>query len=66
MEDENDILIEDYNVKDMLFNGGISGTTAVLVGAVNIFGKRALNKKPKSELDHVKHINYSGGNIWWK
>ena len=44
MEDDNDILIEDYIVKAIIFNGGISGTTAVLVGAAALFGKRALQK----------------------
>ena len=41
---ENDILIEDDIVKAISFNGGISGTTSVLVDAENLFGKRALNK----------------------
>ena len=31
-------------MKAILFNGGISGTTAVLVNSPAIFGKRALNK----------------------
>ena len=44
VEDDNDILIEDYIVKSISFNGGIYGTTAVLVDAANLFGKRASNK----------------------
>ena len=42
MEDENKILIEYDIVKEISFNGGISGTTAVLVDADNIFGKISL------------------------
>ena len=42
--DDKDILIEDDVVKDILFNGGIYGTTAVIFDAVNIFGKIALKK----------------------
>ena len=41
MEDDNYILVEDGIVKALIINGGISGTTAVLVDAANIFGKRA-------------------------
>ena len=44
MEDDNDIIIEYYIVKYIIFNGGISGTTAVLVDAKNLFGKRSLKK----------------------
>ena len=44
MEDSNDIIIEDNIVKDINFNGGISGTTAVIVDATNIFGKRSSKK----------------------
>ena len=44
VEDENVILVEYYIVKDISFSGGIPGTTAVLVDAKKIFGKRALNK----------------------
>ena len=44
MEDDNEILIEDDIANAIIFNGGISGTTAVLVDAENIFGKRALKK----------------------
>ena len=44
MEDDIDILIEYGIVKYIRFNGGISGTNDVLVGAANLFGKRALNK----------------------
>ena len=44
MDDENDILIEDDILKAISFNGGISVTTAVLVDAAALFGKRALNK----------------------
>ena len=45
MDDYNDILIEDDIVKAISFNGGISGTTDVLVDAANLFGKRALKKR---------------------
>ena len=44
MEDDNYELIEDDIVKAISFNGGISGTTAVLVDTAALFGKRALNK----------------------
>ena len=44
MQDENDILIEDDILKTISFNGGIYGTTYVLVDTENIFGKRALKK----------------------
>ena len=65
MEDNNEILIEDDIMKAISFNGDISGTTAVLVDAVNIFGKRASKKNnSKPELEHGKHMNYAGGNIW--
>ena len=48
VEDEHEILIVDDIMRAISFNGGIYGTTAVLVDAENIFGKRALNKnKPK-------------------
>ena len=67
MEDYNDILIENYILKAIMFNRGISGTTDVIVIAENIFGKIALNKtNSKPEPDHRKHINYSGRNIWWR
>ena len=45
MEDDNDILIEDDIVKAISFNGGISGTTSVLVDYIDLFGKRSLKKK---------------------
>ena len=44
MDNENDILIEDDIVKAISFDGGISGTTAVLFDAGGLFGKRSLNK----------------------
>ena len=44
VDDDNDILIEDDIMKSIIFNGGISGNTAVLVGAVALFGKRSLEK----------------------
>ena len=44
MEDENDITIVDDIMKVIILNGVISGTTAVLVDASSLFGKRALNK----------------------
>ena len=44
VEDDNEILIEDYIVKAISFNGGISSITALIVDAVNLFGKRALKK----------------------
>ena len=44
MEDDNAILIGADIVKAISFNVGISGTTAVLVDAKNIFGRRALKK----------------------
>ena len=67
MEDDNEIIIEDDIVKNTRFNGGIYGTTSVLVYAENIFGKRAVKKKnQKLELEQVKHMNYVGGNIQWR
>ena len=66
MEDDNEIIIEDDIVKAISFNGGISGTTDVLVDAENLFGKRARKKeKFKSELEHGKHINYAVVKIQW-
>ena len=44
MEDDNDIFIEDDIVKAISFNGGFSGTTAGLVDAAALFGKRAFKK----------------------
>ena len=44
VEDYNDILVEDDIVKDISFNGGISGTTSVLDYAENIYGSRAFKK----------------------
>ena len=44
MEDDNYILIGGYIVKAISFNGGISGTTAVIVDEAALFSKRALNK----------------------
>ena len=49
VEDDNKILIDYYIVKDISFNGDIYGTTAVLVDAENIFGKRALTKKNQNQ-----------------
>ena len=64
MENDNDILIEDDIVRAIIFNGGISGTTDVLVDAENLFGKRASNKSiSKSELEQGKHMKYVGGKI---
>ena len=44
MQYDNDILIEDDILKAISFNIGISGTTAVIVDLVALFGKRALDK----------------------
>ena len=44
VEYDNDILIEDVIVEAIIFNSGIYGTTAVLVDAAALFGKRALKK----------------------
>ena len=44
VEDENDKQIDYDIVKALGFNVGISGTTAVLVDADNIFGKRSSEK----------------------
>ena len=44
MKDYNEILIEDGIVRAIIFHGGISGTTVVLVDTENLFGKRALRK----------------------
>ena len=41
---DNDIIIKYDIMKAVIFNEVISGTTAVFVDVVNIFGKRALNK----------------------
>ena len=40
MENDNDLLIEDDFVKAIIFNGGIYGTTGVIVDVENLFGKR--------------------------
>ena len=64
MENDNDILIEYYIVKAVSFNECIYGTTAVIADASTIFGERSLKKNnSKSELEHGKHMNYSGKNI---
>ena len=55
MEYDNEILIDDYIVKALCFNEGISGTTAVIVDAENLFGKIDLKKK-------TQHQNWSTGN----
>ena len=44
MQDDDEILIEDDMMKDISFNGGIYGTTAVIVDEDNLFGKRSLKK----------------------
>ena len=44
MEYDNDILIEYDILKVISFNGGISGTTDVLVYAANIMGEITLKK----------------------
>ena len=44
MDDDNDILIGDDIVKAISFNGGISGTTNVIVDTAALFGKRYLKK----------------------
>ena len=49
VENDNEILIEDDIVKGISFNGGIYGTTAVIVNADNLFGKISL-KKDKSQI----------------
>ena len=41
VKDDNDIIIKYDIVKAISFNAVISGTTAVFVDVVNIFGKRA-------------------------
>ena len=58
MEDDNDIIIEDYIVKAISFNGGISGTTAVLVDAENIFVKRSWKE------NQFQNQNWRNGNKW--
>ena len=49
MEDDNDKLIEDYITKAIRFNVGISGTTAFLVDATYLFGKRYLKEKNQNQ-----------------
>ena len=44
MEDDNDIMIEYDIVKAISFNGGISGTTSVLVYEADLSGKISLKK----------------------
>ena len=53
MEDYNDILIEDDIVKAIHFNGGIYGTTDVIVDAENLFDKRVFKK--------IQNKNWSTG-----
>ena len=57
VEDYNDILIEDDIVKAIHFNGGLYGTTDVIVDAENLFDKRVLKKK-------IQNKNWSKGKIW--
>ena len=45
VEDDNGILAEDDIMKAISFNGGISGTTDVLVDTANFFGKGILKEK---------------------
>ena len=67
MKDDNDILIEYYIVKDIIFNGVIYGTTAVILGEDDIFFKRALKKITlRSRLEHRRHMKYVGGKILCK
>ena len=44
VEDDNDIITEDDIVKAISFNGDISGTTAVIVDAEDLFGKTSWKK----------------------
>ena len=44
VEDYNDILIEDDIMKTVSVNEEISGITAVIIDAVNLFGKKSLEK----------------------
>ena len=65
MVDDNDILVEDDIMKAISFNGGISGTTAVLFDAVDIFGEIALNLKNfKIRTGSREKMNYAAINIW--
>ena len=67
VEDDNYILIKDVIVKAVSFNGGIYGTTAVLVDAANIFGKIPLNKNKFKIITGAREdMNYAGGKIRWK
>ena len=44
VQDDNEILSEYDIMKTISFNGGISGSTAVLVDTANIFNKQSLKK----------------------
>ena len=57
MEYDNDILTEDDIMKAISLNGGISGTTDVLVDVSNLFGKRALKE------NQFQNQNWIKGNI---
>ena len=64
VEDENDILIEDYSVKTIRFNGGIDGTTDVIVDAAALFGKISLKQlTSKSILAHRRPMKCAGWDI---
>ena len=59
VEDYNDILIEDDIMKAVSVNEDISGITAVIIDAVNLFGKKSLEKiNFKIKLEHSKHMKY--------
>ena len=57
VEDDNYIRIEDDIVKSASFNGDISGNTAVIVDAENIFSKRALEKTNLKLMTEAKETN---------
>ena len=44
MEDDNEIITKDDILKAISLNGGISGTTAAIFDAEDIFGNRALKR----------------------
>ena len=62
MEDGNEILTEDDIVKAISFNGGIYGTTAVLVDVENLFGKTTW-KKNRSKIITVARETHE---LFWQ
>ena len=59
MEDDNEIITKDDILKAISFNGGISGTTAAIVDAEDIFGKRALKRNKYKTITGARETHRS-------